>query len=188
MSIKILDNDFSAYQVFITTYDKPWYEFVKSSYLDNNTDWKSYEFYARRARMGFEIPIIRENKSNSHVQNYIGQAQAYFDAGDNKAAGVYLRSAFEFILKRQCFRKKVPVPFYLDTSKMKTNEFWLSLKKYNTTHPTCGLTAGTITQIDHFTHLVLNPLSHHDINKHEITTEIQGALATIATLKAELNV
>lgn len=75
-----------------------------------------------------------------------------------------------------------------DTSKMKTNDFWLALKKYNTTHPTCGLTAGTITQIDHFTNLVLNPLSHHDINKHEITTEIQGALTKIATLKTELNV
>lgn len=186
--LKILDSDFSAYQVFITTYDKPWYEFVKSSYLDNNNDWKSYEFYARRARKGFEIPIIRENKSNSHVQNYIDQAQAYFDVGDNKAAGVYLRSSFEFILKRYCFKKKVPVPFYLDTSKMKTNDFWLALKKYNTTHPTCGLTDGTITQIDHFTNLVLNPLSHHDINKHEITTEIQGALTTMATLKTELNV
>ncbi len=186
--LKILDSDFSAYQVFITTYDKPWYEFVKSSYLDNNNDWKSYEFYARRARMGFEIPIIRENKSSSHVQNYIDQAQTYFDAGDNKAAGVYLRSAFEFILKRYCFGK-VPVLFNTDTSKMKTDTFWNAIKKYKTDRPgRCNLTQGTIDQIDHYTHLVLNPLSHHDINKHEITTEIQGALTTISTLKAELNV
>ena len=186
--LKILETDFSAYQIFITTYDKPWYEFVKSTYLHNNTAWKTYEFYARRARKGFEIPILREDKSNSHVQNYIDTAQAHFDSGDNKAAGVYLRSAFEFILKRYCFGKKVPVPYYLDSSKMKTNDFWLALKKYKNSHPTCGLTPITITQIDHFTSLVLNPLSHHDINKHEITTEIQGALTTIATLKAELNV
>jgi hypothetical protein len=186
--LKILETDFSAYQIFITTYDKPWYEFVKSTYLHNNTAWKSYEFYARRARKGFEIPILREDKSNSHVQNYIDRAQEHFDGGDNKAAGVYLRSAFEFILKRYCFWKKVPVPYYLDSSKMKTNDFWLALKKYKITHSTCGLTAVTITQIDHFTSLVLNPLSHHDINKHEITTEIQGALTTIANLKAELNV
>ncbi len=186
--LKILDDDFSAYQVFITTYDKPWYEFVKSTYLDGNNSWKSYEFYARRARMGFEVPIIRENKSNSHVQNYIDKAEGFFNQGDNKAAGVYLRSAFEFILKRYCFGKKVPVPFYLDSSKMKTDEFWEALKKYKLTHPACGLTPVTTTQIDHYTSLVLNPLSHHDVNKHEITTEIQGAIATVKTLKAELNV
>lgn len=186
--LKILDDEFSAYQVFITTYDKPWYEFVKSTYLDGNNAWKSFEFYARRTRKGFEVPIIRENHSNSHIQNYIDKAEAFFNEGDNKAAGVYLRSAFEFILKRFCFGKKVPVPFYLDSSKMKTDEFWKAVKKYKTTHTACGLTPATTTQIDHYTNLVLNPLSHHDINKHEITTEIQGAITTLRTLKTELNV
>ena len=185
--LKILDSDFSAYQVFITTYDKPWYEFVKSTYLNNNNAWKSYEFYARRSRKGFEIPIIREDKSNSHVQNYIDTAETYYNSGDNKAAGVYLRSAFEFILKRYCF-EKVPVLFQTDISKMKTGTFWNAVKKHKTTHSTCGLTPITTTQIDHYTNLVLNPLSHHDVNKHEISTEIQGAIDTIKTLKVELNV
>lgn len=186
--LKILDGVFPNYQVFITTYDKPWYEFVKSTYLEGNNAWKSLEFYARRTRKGFEIPIVRENNSNSHIQNYIDKAEEYFNQGDNKAAGVYLRSAYEFILKRFCFGKKVPVPFYIDSSKMRTDEFWNSVKKYKAEHPSCGLTTATTTQIDHYTNLVLNPLSHHDINKHEITSEIQGALTTIKTLKAELNV
>ncbi len=186
--LKILDEEFPNYQVFITTYDKPWYEFVKSTYLDGNNAWKSYEFYARRARKGFEIPIVRENKSNSHIQNYIDKAEDFFNKADNKAAGVYLRSAFEFILKRFCF-EKVPVTFYLDSSKMKTDTFWNAVKKFKQDKPTkCGLSPATTVQIDHYTSSVLNPLSHHDINKHEITTEIQGALTTIKTLKAELNV
>jgi energy-coupling factor transporter ATP-binding protein EcfA2 len=186
--LKILDTEFPNYQVFITTYDKPWYEFVKSTYLDGNNAWKSFEFYARRARKGFEIPIVRENKSNSHIQNYIDKAEDYFNQADNKAAGVYLRSAFEFILKRFCY-EKVPVTFYLDNSKMKTDTLWTAVKKFKQDKPTrCGLTPATSAQIDHYTSLVLNPLSHHDLNKHEITTEIQGALTTIKTLKAELNV
>jgi hypothetical protein len=186
--LKIIDTEFPNYQVFISTYDKPWYEFVKSTYLDGNNSWKSFEFYARRARKGFEIPIVRENHSNSHIQNYIDKAEEYFNQGDNKAAGVYLRSAYEFILKRFCLGKKVSVPFYIDSSKMKTDEFWSSVKKYKAAHPACRLTPATTTQIDHYTNLVLNPLSHHDINKYEITSEIQGALTTIKTLKAELNV
>ncbi len=186
--LKILDTEFPNYQVFITTYDKPWYEFVKSTYLDGNNAWKSFEFYARRARKGFEIPIVRENNSNSHIQNYVDKAEEYFNKADNKAAGVYLRSAFEFILKRFCY-EKVPVMFYLDSSKMKTDTFWNAVKKFKQDKPTkCGLTPATAAQIDHYTNLVLNPLSHHDINKHEITSEIQGALTTIKTLKAELNV
>ena len=82
----------------------------------------------------------------------------------------------------------MPVPFYIDSSKMKTDEFWSSVKKYKASHSACGLTLATTTLIDHYSNLVLNPLSHHDINKHEITTEIQGAVTTIKTLKAELNV
>ena len=72
---------------------------------------------------------------------------------------------------------------------MKTDTFWNAVKKFKQDKPTkCGLTPATTAQIDHYTNLVLNPLSHHDINKHEITSEIQGALTTIKTLKTELNV
>lgn len=189
--LKILDDDFSAYQVFITTYDKPWYEFVKSTYLNNNNSWKSYEFYARRARKGFEIPVIREIKGatdNSHIVYYITQADQYFNSGDNKAAGVYLRSAYEFILKRFCF-KKVPVKYVTDTSKLQSEDLWNAVKNYKSSKPTkCGLTDTTKNKIDHFVKLTLNSLSHHDVNKHKISSEIQAAIMTIRTLKTELNV
>jgi len=189
--LKILDSDFSEYQIFITTYDKPWYEFVKSTYLNNNNSWKSYEFYARRSRMGFEIPVIREIKGardNTHLDFYITKAETYFNNGDNKAAGVYLRSAYEFILKRFCF-DKVPVKFVTDTSKLQSEDLWNAVKKYKIDKPAkCGLTDPTKNKIDHFVKLTLNSLSHHDVNKHEISSEIQEAISTIRTLKAELNV
>ncbi len=186
--LQILEKEFNSYQIIITTYDKPWYEFIKSTYLVNNRNWKSYEFYARRARKGFEIPVLKENGSNSYVQNYIDTANNYFAKGDNKAAGVYLRSAFEFILKQFCYGK-VPIMFMPDASKLKTDTLWLAVKKYKIDNPAkCNLTNPTKTQIDHYTSLVLNPLSHHDVNKHEISSEINGAITTMQTLKAELGV
>ena len=192
--LKILEEDFinvpHPYQVFITTYDKPWYEFVRSSFLDNKRNWKCFEFYARRSRKGFEVPIVREIKggrNTDHIEYYIEQAETYFAAADNKAAGVYLRSAFEFILKRFCFGK-VPVQFQIDTSKLKTNTLWSAVKSYQRQQPTkCNLTTQTITDIDHYTKLVLNPLNHHDVNKHEVTTEIQEAISTVKKLKDELS-
>ncbi|MEM8568973.1 MAG: AAA family ATPase [Bacteroidota bacterium] len=186
--LEIIESEFPDYQVFITTYDKPWYEFVRSTYLSDKPNWKSFEFYARRSAQGFEIPIKREIGTNSHVQYFIDKAEEYYNNGDNKAAGVYLRSAFEFILKRYCFGKKVPVRFHLDISKMDTSVFWEDLKKYKITHANYRLTPATTTAIDHYTTLVLNPLSHHDINKHEVSAEIQGAIDAVKALKTELGV
>lgn len=189
--LKILETEFADYQIFITTYDKPWYEYLRVTHFDNNSDWKCFELFARRARKGFEVPIKREVKGHrdtTHIDHYISQAEDHFNAGDNKAAGVYLRSAFEFILKRFCFGK-VPIPFQVDSSKIKTDQFWTYLKKYKRAKPSrCGLTPGTETSIDNYTKLVLNPLNHHDVNKHEITSEISGAIATIKTLRNELGV
>jgi len=189
--LKILETDFPAYQIIITTYDKPWYEFLKTSYFSNNSKWKSYEFYSRRTRKGFDVPILKEVKGrgdNSHIDYYLTKAQEYFDNAENKAAGVYLRSSFEFILKQFCFGR-VPIPFKINTSEIKTDEFWIRVKKYKRDNPTrCNLTVNTKDDIDRYIRLVLNPLSHHEINKHEIKNEIQGALTTMATLKAELNV
>lgn len=187
--LKILDSEFPQYQIFITTYDKPWYEFIKTTYLNNNNNWKSFEFYARRSRKGFEIPVVREVKGKkdfSHVAFYISLAEEYFNEGDNKAAGVYLRSAYEFVLKIFCF-DKVPVKYNIDPSKLKSEDLWNAIKKYQTENPTkCNLTIVTKNNIDNLAKLTLNSLSHHDVNKHEISSEIQRAIDTIKNLKSEL--
>lgn len=178
------------YQIFITTYDKPWYEFMKF-YLENNRAWKTIEFYSRRTKMGFEKPVIvygNDKQTGSHIDRFIKQAEDYYNAGDNKAAGVYLRSAFEFILKRFCYNK-VKVKFSLSVSDLDTDDFWEAIIKFQTEKPTkCKLTPSTKTNIERYRKLVLNPLSHHDINKHEISSEIQSAIAEIKLLKTELGV
>ncbi len=187
--LKILDDDFPAYQKFITTYDKPWYEFIKTTYLNNNQKWKSFEFFARRTRRGFEIPVVHEikgPKDSSHIDYYIAVAEEYFNNGDNKAAGVYLRSSYEYILKRYCFGR-VPVKFNMNTSKLDAEDFWVAVKKYKKDNLTkCNLTKSTQDDIDDLVKLTLNTLSHHDVNKHEIKSEIERALVVIKTLKNEL--
>lgn len=60
--LEILKSDFANYQVFITIYDKPWYEFVKTNYLNNNRSWKCFEIYAGRSKKGFTIPVVKEIK------------------------------------------------------------------------------------------------------------------------------
>ncbi|MBN8701923.1 MAG: AAA family ATPase [Bacteroidetes bacterium] len=187
----ILENHFSDYQKFITTYDKPWYEYMKF-YLEKNSSWKTIELYSRRTRKGFEQPVMiygNDKQSGSHISRFITQAEDYYNQGDNKAAGVYLRSAFEFILKRYCLSKALPVSFKLSISDLNTDNFWIAIKDYKNAYPTrCNLTPATTSNIESFRKLVLNPLSHHDINKHEISSEIISAIGVIRTLRTELNV
>ena len=191
--LKILDSDFIEYQVFITTYDKPWYEFVRTNYLNNNRHWKCVEMYAGRAKKGFSIPVVREIKgsgNNDHLDFFIQQGEYYHNTGDNKAAGVYLRSAFEAILKQFCFGK-VTVKFVVDQSKLSSNDFWSATKKYVIARPNplrYNLTVNTINDIDSLIPLVLNPLNHNDINKNEHSLEIIRAITTLRTLKTELKV
>jgi len=177
------------YQIIITTYDKPWYEFMKF-YLNGDLKWKTLEFYSRRARKGFEIPVIKPQASSNFIQNMIDIAEGYFNNADNKAAGVYLRAAFEFMLKTYCEKKYLSVKYLVDSSKLTSDDFWKTIAKFRqdsiATPGRCNLTTGTETAIEHYRKLVLNPLSHHDVNKHEITSEINNAIATIKTLKVEL--
>lgn len=185
--LEILKSDFANYQVFITTYDKPWYEFVRTNYLNINRSWKCFEIYAGRTKKGFTIPVVKEIKgqgNNDHLGYFIQTAEDYHNAGDNKAAGVYLRSAFEAILKQFCFGK-VTVKFAVDQSKLKADEFWNATK----THPAANnLTQNTKNEIDNLLPLVLNPLNHNDINKNEHSSEISRTIAILKTLRNELNV
>ena len=191
--LEILKSDFANYQVFITTYDKPWYEFVKTNYLNNNRSWKCFEIYAGRSKKGFTIPVVKEIKgqgNNDHLDYLIQTAEDYHSSGDNKAAGVYLRSAFEAILKQFCFNK-VTVKFVVDQSKLKADEFWGSTKKFITSYPSpakYNLTQNTKDEIDNLIPLVLNPLNHNDINKNEHSSEIGRTVNILKTLKTELNV
>lgn len=191
--LEILRTDFPNYQVFITTYDKPWYEFVRTNYLNQNPNWKCFEIYAGRSKKGFTIPVVKEIKgqgNNDHLVYFIQTAENYHHSGDNKAAGVYLRSAFEAILKQFCFGK-VTVKFVIDQSKLTANDFWLATKNYITSHPSpthYNLTTTTKNEIDNLLPLVFNPLNHNDVNKNEHSSEIIRAINILKTLRTELKV
>lgn len=191
--LEILKSDFANYQVFITTYDKPWYEFVRTNYLNNSPGWKCFEIYAGRSKKGFTVPVVKEVKgygNNDHLDCFIQTAENYHHSGDNKAAGVYLRSAFEAILKQFCFGK-VTVKFVVDQSKLKADEFWSATKKYVFDYPNptkYNLTKHTKDEIDQLLPLVLNPLNHNDINKNEHSSEIARTIIILRVLKAELSV
>ena len=121
--IDILDEkDFKNYQIFLMTYDRAFYEMVKQRKFQKFKDkqWKSAELYRGKIN-GYEIPIYAEE------EKYIDKAKEYLKANDYKACAVYVRTAFEVIIKRFCEEKDIWVKYRENPKDLTSNDFWIRI-------------------------------------------------------------
>ncbi len=172
--LKIIDTHFIEYQIFITTYDKPWYEFVKS-FLEGKAGWVTIEFYATKTHKGYEIPRIVDNS------DYLAKADQHVRENDYKSAAVYTRTAFEREVQKFCDRKNIPVPFHKQAKKYTSENFWNAIKGQG------HLLPPMVTDIEQYRDLVLNAFSHYNTEKHEIRRELTSAIIAIKNLKVTLD-
>ncbi len=169
--LEILEEHFQEYQIFTTTYDKPWYEYAKG-YIGEG--WKCIEFYAQETKDGYEIPAINDDTEA------IIRAKKHLDASDYKASAVYTRTAFEKILKNYCNDKSIKVPFKIKQKTYTTQDFWDEIVR------TRVLSAEIVRKVETYRSLVLNSFCHYDTEVHEIKRELHSAIETIKELKEEL--
>ncbi len=169
--LEILETEFPDYQIFITTYDKPWFEHARG-FLEQNSDWKTLEFYAQPCADGTEIPIIFDG------QDLIAKAEHHLLKCDYKAAAVYTRSAFEKLIRKHCEKKKKAVVFKSRLKDYTTEDFWKVIKD--------DLPAQTCADIETYRPLVLNAFSHYNTERHEIKPELENTIQTVKALKEEL--
>ena len=168
--LEILKTEFPDYQIFVTTYDKPWFEYAKQ-FLEQAGGWKNFEFYVQDCHDGTQCPVIFENR------DLLPEAEAHFNACDYKAAAVYTRSAFEKIVQGYCDGEK-KVTYRKNQKKHKTEDFWEALK--------ADLTQPTRDNIETYRSLVMNPFSHYNSERPEIRAELQNAIQAVRALKAKL--
>ncbi len=114
------ERDFAEYQIILMTYDRTFYEMVKKRKSEDK-NWKAAELYCGKVD-GYEIPIYVEDKT------YLEKAREYLDANDYKACAVYLRTAFEEIIKRFCNKRKLPVKYCKNPKQMKIPYLWEPIK------------------------------------------------------------
>lgn len=92
--LDILKDRFSDWQIFLTTYDRHWFEVAKL-HLEP-AKWKAIEMYAGEVvGKPFEKPIIIDS------ENYFEKADKYYKAGDYPAALNYLRKELESQIKER---------------------------------------------------------------------------------------
>ena len=161
--LDILDEYFPEHQIFLTTYDKAWYEIVKQR--PSNGNWKCAEFYSRKIDK-CEIPIYVENKA------YLEKAKEYFATNDYKACVIYLRTAFEATIKNFCEKKNLPVKYRENPKDLRSDDFWIPIKDN-----TSFLEQSLINEIELYRSIILNPLSHSrtvTVVKKEISDAIEA--------------
>ena len=95
--LDILKEYFPNHQIFLTTYDKAWYEIAKQR-TSRGGKWKAVEFYFSQTGE-YEMPIYVEDKA------YLEKTREYLDANDYKACAIYVRTAFEATIKQYCEKK-----------------------------------------------------------------------------------
>jgi hypothetical protein len=165
-----VDKD-KQFQVIMTTYDKVWYELVRNYF--GAEKWKYTEIYTKSLKDDdFEIPVIfNEN-------GYLERAKHYLTEKDYKASAVYLRTEFERIVKTICDKQKIPVCYHKNQKETTSEDFWTAIESHTDLNPTL------IHEITIHRGVVMNPFSHHDLEKPAFEAELKATVAAVEKLKA----
>lgn len=164
------DKVFKHFQIFITTYDRHWYEVSKI----NLAGWKFIEFY--KSNTGPQI--IHNDKTP------LEKARAYFEAFDFPACANYLRKECERLLRSKLLEtftvgegiKGLIKPINLETLINRLKEFYEDL----------GLEPPTslIDSLQNYKSILFNPMSHSDIVSPIYRNDLELAFQTIQNLEA----
>tara|TARA_R110002111_G_scaffold159453_3_gene226142 strand:- start:514 stop:2337 length:1824 start_codon:yes stop_codon:yes gene_type:complete len=168
--IKLLkEPEFQDFQIFITTYDRHWYEVAKVQL----TDWKFLEFYK-----GSNGPAIIDNEKDD-----LKRAKDYFDAYDFPAAGNYLRKVLEKTL-----RGKLPKTYTHSEEKngslkpLKLDTLIDRLRLYYSDIEV-EVPIQLIDSIKIYKSVLFNPMSHDDIKSPIYKNDIEDGFKVIDELQ-----
>lgn len=178
--LKILEKKFYEYQIFMTTYDKSWYEVVKS---ENYPNWQYAELYIKEEHQnGYEIPILHSET------DFIARAEYYLNTEvDYKASAAYIRTEFEKLVKTFCDKKGLKVKFNKNLNKISGEDFWSACKDFKKIDGTRYISEELKKKIEKQRSLVMNPFVHYDLINPQFKTELKTTIDLVKQLKAALD-
>ena len=150
--LDILEEYLSDYQIFLTTYDRAWYEVIKQ-HTSRSGKWKYAEFYFSQTDE-YEVPIYVENKA------YLEKATEYLDANDYKACAIYVRTAFEAAIKQYCEKKNLAIKYRENPRNLRSEDFWVPIKMEEDETGHLLLDLRVVDEIERSRKFILNELSH----------------------------
>lgn len=178
--LEILKTEFADFQIFMTTYDRAWFETARQWFTNKaKEEWKFFEMYVDDFTNGFDTPVILE------TQTHLKKAAHYLAKHDYPACGSYLRKACEELLE-----KLLKPHYYKAEIKEGEEGFKTSAKKLNALvvglEFFCkeeGLDYADFSDLGLYKDALLNPLSHNDIFNPIFKQELIAVLRVLKALE-----
>jgi energy-coupling factor transporter ATP-binding protein EcfA2 len=181
--INIINKEFQDYQVFITTYDRNWFDIAKEHI--SNATWSLMEMYYDRIVQvnppGSKTVLRDEPVIVNPSPTYLKRAEEYFKAKDYAATANYLRKEIERLVK-----SKLPLEYRTTQTEnwgtkdiTKLDTLVQNLEKY---YDDCSETIPQNVK-DSFSILrktILNPKSHDDNKSPTYRLELDKTFQLIA--------
>lgn len=179
--LRILKDHFADYQVFITTYDRYWYQLAKK-WLKNHQvpNWQFFEMYSDVTSHSFSKPHIIPTK------DYLLKAKDYLHKKDFAACALYLRRDCEQELQRILPNylkqevKKDNTSANLGTKLKLLNDMINNLSTFCEEYEIDDLPFRSLGSLKDS---MLNPLAHYDIESPLYRSDLIKIIGIIEELK-----
>ena len=178
--LDILEKYFTDWQIILATYDKVWFDMAWQRMKDTKK-WQKGELYCCSGG-GCDFPVYKEDRTD-----YLAIAKHHLDNSDLKAAAIYIRSAYELVLKRFCDKHKLPVRYCEKVKEQKAEDFWKVVRAKELRIGANLLSASLKRDVELFRSTVLNQLSHAaPVNL--VRAEVESAHKTVTALQNTLQI
>lgn len=177
--LEILRDEFikQDFQIFISTYDRQWFELARQWFVNNGCKFKSLELYIEDDGNPTtpEYPVVLPSEGN------LRKAEAHFKAKDYPATGNYLRKECEAIIKNL-----LPYTYRIDQNSEPITKLDGLMQQLSQLYEDSNIPKpqALLDAIKIYGKALLNPSSHDDIKSPIYRREIKDAFTLVQQLLA----
>lgn len=180
--LQIIHEEFikDGFQIFISTYDRQWFELARQWFDNNACKFKTLEMYIENDGNPNtpEQPVLID-RSNGHFEN----AQRHFKAKDYPAAANYLRKSCEAELKRILPRNKILESNNNTGTVNEISKLETLIKNFFEYAAKNSLDCSSFSEFKTMKKIIFNPLSHDDLKAPHYRSEIQACIDLVKCLQ-----
>jgi energy-coupling factor transporter ATP-binding protein EcfA2 len=174
--LDILEDYFSDWQIIVATYDRVWFEMVRQRV--DGTKWHYGELYCCSIKE-CDYPVYKSDT------DFLVIARQHLENNDQKAAAIYIRSAYESAIKIFCRKHNLRVRYCENPREQTSDDFWQVIKLQVTRSGVNLLDANMISNMELFRATILNQLSH-TAPVNLVNKEVRDAFDIVKALKDKL--
>ncbi len=178
--LKVLNDEFSDWQILLLTYDRVWFDLAKE-YTEHTGQWAYLNLRELQT-----VPGQPGRPCIEPCSNFLTLADKHFQSGDLMATAVYIRAAFETKVKNVCRDCGVKISYKPNPKDVKTDQLWQGItdrqKERQDNGKTDFIPPALMSEVETIRSTVLNHLSHAG-TPSLVREEVHFALDTVKKLQ-----